>query len=37
MRDNQTCNDPKPHGPHTWYSPSPKGSGQTQHQCPGMK
>jgi hypothetical protein len=34
-----TCNDPQPHGPHTWYEPNPTpgGGGQIQQQCPGVK
>jgi hypothetical protein len=36
MADTLQCNDPAPHGPHTWYSPSASGSGQDQHQCQGV-
>jgi hypothetical protein len=37
MADSQVCNDPKPHGPHTWYSPSSSGTGQDEHNCPGVQ
>jgi len=37
MASTQVCNDPDPHGGHTWYAPGPPGSAQVEHWCPGVR